>query len=62
MALSDRLARDIADLKSQIDQLDAKHDAAKLLLQAKLQALRDLKQSWSGQLDALCNSAGVDFK
>jgi flagellar capping protein FliD len=61
VGLSDRLAAQITDLKGEIDRLDARYAADKATLQAKLQALKNLKQSWSQQLDDLCNQAGVDL-
>lgn len=58
MALSDRLARQIADVNAQIDALDAKFTAEKAALVAKRQALKNLKQSWTVQLDALLDAVG----
>lgn len=62
MALSDRLAAQIADVKGQIDRLDQRYADEKAKLQAKLLALRNLKQTWTAQLDTLCDSAGVDLQ
>jgi hypothetical protein len=62
MALSDRLAREIADVKAAQDVLEAKYQAEKAALQAKLQALKALKAAWSPALDTVFADCGMELK
>lgn len=58
MALSDRLQRQIADLQTKRDTLDANYQAERAKIVSKIQALKNLKQSWNAELDSLLDAAG----
>lgn len=61
MAFSDSIKARIQDLKDRIDRLDADYAVKKAELQARLQALKDLKAVFNqAQSDAL-DKSGVEL-
>lgn len=61
MATSDRIAREIADVKARIEGVETRYVADRAKLDARLQALKTLKGAITKDLDGLLEAAGLEF-